>query len=167
MILSKRTLINLALLALIVLLSIYIQKNPVKRITTAESFTDLQPEEVDTIVIQRKKDAIQVILEKTEGGWMITSPIDSAKASPEIIEHLLGFLKLKSRHQHKITDPRQLQRYELNDPKITLFLNDQQFDFGNTNSFNHLRYVLHDNVVHSIKDITYHILNADVESFQE
>ncbi len=160
--LSKRTIVNLLLLALVASLTMYINRNPVEDNEVFE-LTKLTPDQVDTIVIQRA-DQTQIIFEKSDQQWLITSPIED-KVSPDKLNLLLKFLNLKSRHQHKITKPKELHGYELFEPKVTLFLNDEQFDFGNTNDFNHLRYVLHDGVVHSVKDITHHLLIADAESF--
>ena len=160
--LSKRTIVNLLLLALVASLTMYINRNPIEDNEVFE-LTKLNPGQVDTIVIQRA-DQTQVILEKSDQTWLITSPIEG-KADPEKLNLLLKFLTLKSRHQHEIMKQKELHRYELFEPKVTLFLSDEQFDFGNTNDFNHLRYVFHDGIVHSVKDITHHLLIADAESF--
>jgi hypothetical protein len=140
----------------------YINRNPVEDNEVFE-LTNLSSDQVDTIVIQRA-DQTQIILEKSDQDWLITSPIEG-NASSAKLNLLLKFLTLKSRHQHKITKQKELNRYELFEPKVTLFFNDEQFDFGNTNAFNHLRYVLSNGVVHSVKDITHHLLIADAESF--
>lgn len=162
MIMSRRTIINLILLSIIVVIGLYVKNNPVENGET-KTLTTLTPEQVDTIVIQRR-DRDEIILEKNNQKWLITTPV-SDEANPETISLLLKFLNLKSRHQHKITEQKQLARYELDQPQVSLFLNDQQFDFGLTNDFNHLRYVLHDGTVHSVKDITHHLLVADAETF--
>lgn len=159
---SKRTLINLILLTLIVVLGLYIQKNPVET-TQTQLLTTLVPDEINTIVIQRR-DLTEIIFEKSQHDWKITSPFE-AEADADKMKSLLSFLKLKSRHQQPITDKKQLQRFNLDQPDVSLFLNDQQFDFGASNDFNHYRYVLHKSTVHSVKDITYHLLNQDAESF--
>jgi len=150
------------MLAIVVALTIYINRNPVEDNEVID-ITKLTSGQVDTIVIQRD-DETQIILEKVDQNWFITNPVEG-KASPEKLNLLLKFLTLKSRHQHKITEQKQLHRYELFEPAITLFINDEQFDFGNTNDFNHLRYVLHEGVVHSVKDITQHLLIMNAESF--
>lgn len=159
---SKRTIVNLLLLAIVATLTVYVKKNPVED-NEVTNFTHLTEVEVDTIVIQRA-DQTQIILEKTEHDWLVTSPVEG-KINSEKLSLLLKILILKSRHQHKITEQKQLLRYELDTPKVSLFLNDEQFDFGNTNDFNKLRYILHDDVVHSVKDITYHLLIDKPESF--
>lgn len=159
---SKRTLINLFLLTLIVVLGLYIQKNPVEK-TRVISLTTLMPDEINTIVIQRQ-DLTEIIFEKNNKVWKITSPFE-AEADPDKVKSLLYFLNLRSRHQQAISDKKQLLRFNLDQPEVSLFLNDQQFDFGASNDFNHYRYVLHNNAVHSVKDITYHLLNQDAEAF--
>jgi hypothetical protein len=159
---SKRTIINLILLSIIVTIGFYLKNNPVEKIKP-NILTTLRSDQVDTIVIQRQ-DKEELIFEKTDSQWMITAPF-SNNANLEKISLLLRFLNLKSRHQYKSTEQKQLTRYELDNIKVSLFLNDQQFDFGNTNDFNHLRYVLHKGIVHSVKDITHHLLVADAESF--
>ncbi len=159
---SKRTIVNLILLCIIVSIGLYVKKNPVEKIEQ-QSFTSITPDQIDTIVIQRQEQE-EIIFELIDNRWQITAPVSNS-ANPEKIHLLLKFLNLKSRHQHLITEQKQLQRYELENPKISLFLNDQQFDFGITNDFNHLRYVLHDGTVHSVKDITHHLLTADAETF--
>ena len=140
----------------------YSNRNPVEDNQTLK-LTELKLGNTDTIVIQRKEKS-EIIFEKIDQNWKITSPIEN-QVDPVKINLLLKFLNLKSRHHHIITDQKQLLRYDLNDPEITLFFNQEQFDFGNTNDFNHLRYVLHDGVVHSVKDITHHLLISDAESF--
>ncbi len=159
---SKRTIVNLCLIGLVIFLTMYINKNPV-RVVNVIDISTLTPEEVDTIVIQRQ-DESQIILEKTDQNWLVSSPLEG-KADRDKLSLLLRLLSLKSQHQHKITEQKQLNRYELLNPKVSLFLNDQQFDFGNTNDFNQLRYVLHDGTVHSVKDITHHLLISDVDTF--
>ncbi len=159
---SKRTIVNLLLLAIVATLTVYVKKNPVQD-NEITNFTQLAESEVNTIVIQRS-DQTQIILEKIDSDWLITSPVEG-KIHFEKLSLLLKILVLKSRHQHIITEPKQLIRYDLNNPKVSLFLNDEQFDFGNTNDFNKLRYILHDEVVHSVKDITYHLLIDKPESF--
>jgi len=160
--LSKRTIVNLLLLAIVISLTMYINRNPVEDNQVFE-ITKLSSDQVDTIVIQRA-DQTQIIFEKIDQNWLVTNPVEG-KASPEKLNLLLKFLSLKSRHQHKITEQKQLLRYELDNPKVSLFLNDQQFDFGNINGFNKLRYIYHEGVVHSVKDITHHLLITDVVSF--
>ena len=160
--LSKRTIVNLLLLAIVISLTMYINRNPVEDNEVFE-ITKLTSDQVDTVVIQRA-DHTQIIFEKIDNNWLITNPVEG-KANPEKFNLLLKFLNLKSRHQHRITDQKQLLRYELENPKVSLFLNDQQFDFGNTNDFNKLRYIFHEGIVHSVKDITHHLLIADAESF--
>ncbi len=159
---SKRTIFNLVLLSIIVVIGLYLKNNPVEKQTTV-TVSSITPDQVDTIVIQRQ-DQGQIIFEKINNQWMITDPV-SGDVDLNKINLLLKFLNLKSRHQHKITQQKQLVRYELDNPKVSLFMNDQQFDFGNTNEFNHLRYVLHAGIVHSVKDITHHLLVADADSF--
>lgn len=159
---SKRTIFNLFLLGIIVAVTMYVNRNPVED-NKIIGISNLTAEEIDTIVIQRAELA-ETILEKTDKGWLVTSPREG-EVDQEKLDLLLKLLKLKSRHQHKITEQDQLERYDLVNPKISLFLNDQQFDFGKVNGFNNLRFVLIDGTVHSIKDITHHLLISDADSF--
>lgn len=159
---SKRTIANLFLLVIVIALTMYINRNPVEDNKIIRT-SNLTAEEIDTIVIQREELA-EIILEKTEKGWLVTSPREG-EVDQEKLDLLLKLLKLKSRHQHEITDQEQLERYDLVNPKVSLFLNDQQFDFGKVNGFNNLRFVLINGTVHSIKDITHHLLIADANSF--
>lgn len=150
------------LIALIAVLTWYSKKNPVRDVEP-DSFINITQEQIDTIVVQRA-DKPELIFEKVDGNWLITSPVEG-NVLPDKINLLMKFLNLQSRHQHKIEKEKQLERYELHEPQVSLFMNDQQFDFGSVNGFNKLRYVLHDGTVHSVKDITHHLLVMDAKAF--
>lgn len=163
MMFSKRTLINIGLIVLVFALSYYVRKNPVDN--AQEVVSSLQAADVYSIVIQRS-DGSEFLFEKETATeqWFMRSPF-AGPANQNMIAQVLKTLTLKSRYRHDINKESQRNRYQLAPPIATLFLNDQQFDFGTTNDFNQYRYVLHKGTVHTLKDIILHTLNSTPESF--
>lgn len=151
-------------LGLASLLSLYAWMNPTD--TARRAVSTLEKADIETVVIQRE-DGVEMIFEKKlddTNTWEMRSP-NNALANTAMLEKIFAMTDQKSRYRHTLSKESQRDRYALNPPKVTLFLNDQQFDFGKTNAFNQHRFVLHDGTVHTLKDRIYPVLIAPVDDF--
>lgn len=147
---QSRLIINLVLLAFIVGVSLYLSFT-----TTDEETRDpvtigtIAAKDITTITIERPEKTT-IRFERSGDQWMMQSPY-TAKADPRRIEALLGILDMPAVDQLN-ADETELARLGLDDPQVTLHLNDRAFAFGDTNPLDKTRYILHDNTVSLIND---------------
>lgn len=153
---STRTLLNVVLVAVVfvlVLLALYepgIQVAP-----EPERLTDLEPAAVQRLRMQRP-DQPEMRFEKRAGTWYMLEPYRlpannlRVGAVPDIVE-------APSQAQFPVTSLA-LERFSLDPPNASLFLDDVRIDFGGSEQLNAMRYVRLGDTVHLITDRFYHHL---------
>lgn len=153
---SRRTLINLILSGLAVLLGLmiwWLQPQPLP------TLTDLQPEQVNRIRI-RDNSSREILLTRQSGAWLL----GQKSANADRIEQLLDICSTPSLRRFSAPLKR-LEEFGLQPPAILLRLNDLELAFGSTDPINGWRYVRIDNQIHLIGDGFHHHLTAPASEF--
>ena len=88
------------------------------------------------------------------------------KVNPSRINAMLRMLTVES---HGSLNPAEvdLARFELAEPKVTMKLNDYEFQFGNTDAIDQRRYVLFDNKINMVNDSLYQQLMTNAAFFAD
>ena len=160
---TKRNLLNLALLAAVLLLALLAWLEPGhKAPAEPPKLTDLTPNQVHKIRIERREGKT-VVLERNADGWRMLEPV-AAPANGFRIDSLLRVTENKSLGRNPI-DGLDLAKYGLAKPAVRLFLDDTEIDFGDATPLDNRRYVLIGKSVHLIKDIAYYHLIGRYTSF--
>lgn len=155
--------LNLVLLALVTGLSVFlIRTNPSAPTTELPApVSTVNPDAVNEIRLSRpgKPD---ILLHKSEAGWLITAPIQIA-ANPFRISSLLELLQTVS-ISTVTADPAKLG---LVDNPVTLSFDSEIFRFGGTSPLDNSRYIEHRQIIYLIEDRLYPQLLQDAEFFAE
>jgi len=141
---SKRWLINYALILLIILFTYIGNRSGVEPGYNAQSrITSLKLQDIDQISIQTADDNIN--LTRTNGHWQIVSPIQWL-ANNMTIERILGIASSETDSKLPASEI-DLSTIGLQFPKAILRLNDTRIHFGATNQIGERRYLrVHSNV---------------------
>lgn len=153
---KPRKLLNLVLslvLAGLVLLVIYEPGKETPQSVTR--LTGLEPAQVTDIVIEQPQQA-SIILNRDGNGWLMQQPL-SVSAHREIIEQILGLATATSHSQYDASEA-DLALFKLNNPDLTITLNDTRLSFGTTDALQGFRYVLINERVHLITDRYTHMV---------
>jgi hypothetical protein len=95
---------------------------------------------------QRVASADAIELERTEQGWRMTAPV-AARAEAAQVDRLLGILDARSVARYPARD---LGRYGLDRPLVSLVLNDERFSLGGINTVTQEQYVLAGDAVYAV-----------------
>lgn len=155
---QSRTLLNLALFLLIVLLVVYINETGKQEQTSSnsEQLTQLSADSVTQINIRHNQRHIE--LSRKDGKWRMLQPIN-VDANSFRIDTLLNMLKTISHTAYSITDI-ELEKYGLSAANTSISFNDVTIDFGIVNPINNYRYVRVNDTVHLIDDHFYPLLSS-------
>lgn len=155
--LNKRTLLNLGLVSLALVLALVAWLEPGKKAAPeAENLTDLAASRVYKIRIERREGKT-VEIDRVDGMWLMREPV-KAVANSFRIESLLRVTEYKSLG-HNPVDGLDLAKYALDKPAVRLFLNDDiEMEFGESTPLDNRRYVRLGDTVHLIKDAAYYHL---------
>lgn len=155
---QSRSLLNIALFLVVVLLAVYIYDTDKKEQASSESeqLTQLSADEVTQISIQHNQR--QIKLRREGGKWHMLQPIDTA-ANSFRIDTLLNMLKTVS-HAAYSTAELELDKYGLSEASTSISFNDITIDFGVVNPINNYRYVRINDTVHLIDDHFYPLLSS-------
>lgn len=85
--------------------------------------------------------------EKRDGYWYMTAPYQQ-RADQQQTQRILSILAAKSTEKFPATD---LARFGLDNPRLKLKLNDEEFVFGTHNAITELQYVLHKGAVYALE----------------
>ena len=159
----RSTRINLALLALILVLGLMIWLSPtVDRQSTTGSLTQLQPEEIQLIVIRNRQG--EFTLERGQGGvWRMTQPRE-VLADGERIADLLNILQTPS-YQSFPLPADDLSEFGLQPNSPSMQLDELRLEMGGIHPYNQRRYLRIDGRIHLIKDRFPHHFLATAEAF--
>lgn len=159
----SRTLLNLALLAVVIALALLVMFEPgLQEPAEPQKLTALAPEKVQTVYIRRDgQDDIRV--ERRGGGWRLRQPLD-ARADEY---RMSGLLRITSAESHASYPASELNLAEagLENPSVVLFLDEMELRFGGTEPINGHRYVQVGETVHLIGDFAYYHLIGDYATF--
>ena len=141
-----RSWLTLLVLALAVAaLGVWLYEKPRAGEQTVYPVTALKPGDVSRVkLVRRTKQAgesaaaDEVVLEKRDGAWRMSSPVP-ARADAFHVERLLSIVEAKATVRYPAAD---LGRYGLDAPPVVLTANDQKIAFGAINSTTREQYVL-------------------------
>lgn len=157
--------LNLALLLLVVLLGLLAIYEPgLEEAPDTPPLLDLAREEIGQITIRRQGQEDVELKRAADGSWQLLQPLQVA-ASDYRIDSLLRITGTKSLASFP-ADSERLAQYHLEQPKVTLVLNnDTEIHFGDSTPLDHRRYVLLGNRVHLISDTHYYHLVGEYTTY--
>jgi len=160
---KKNTLINLALLLIVVALALVAAYEPgIDKPKEQPTLLTLESDAINHIIIERKgRDTIE--LKKGAGKWQLLQPVQ-AMADDFRIDSLLRITRTKSLASFD-AEPKKLADYGLDKPKVELVLNDTRIGFGKRTPLDNRRYAMLDGKVHLITDSLYYHLIGDYPTF--
>ncbi|MGH8728436.1 MAG: DUF4340 domain-containing protein [Burkholderiales bacterium] len=109
---------------------------PGKEAPSQHAISSLTADSVTKIEITQPENKL-VVLERRDGKWHTTSPIE-ARADVAQVENVLALTSATSAVRYPPTD---LARFDLDRPLIQIRLNDQEFSFGAVNPLSGEQYV--------------------------
>ena len=155
--------VNLGLFGLVLLLALVAYFEPgIKQAADKTPLTDLTPEEVSYIRISDNRGR-ELVMEKQQGGWMVTAPYKKP-ANEQRISQLLGITTTHSFSQFAIPEAR-LAEFGLDPAPIQLQLNETTLAFGDSEPIQFRRYVRIADQLHLINNGYHHHLMAQPDDF--
>jgi hypothetical protein len=164
---SARNLLNLALVAIAIILGLVVYFKPglEPEPTTQPLTTLLAPEEASGIHIDRiTRDPLSFI--KRSDRWYLMNNEQELPASIFQVQALLRLLNTTSTRRYA-ADTVDLKALGLEPPQATVTIDDVEILFGNTEQLENNRYALVDETVHLVDDRYQHLVNADWTNFVE
>ncbi len=161
---DKRTKTNILLLGLIVLLLFISTGIDKEEQVVLNRVSNIDAGTITDIRVSRKNGEDYVFIKQADG-WHMQSPLQYL-ANETRINAMLRMLKAES---HAELEPAavQLARFELDDPDVTLQLNEHVFRFGNTDGIDQRRYVLFNDKIYMVNDFLYQQLETNAEFFAD
>ena len=159
----SRTLVNVGLLVLAIVLAIVIAFAPDEDAALdLEPLTAENPRAVSRIRLETR-DADPIVLRRAEGVWDLVEPIPIA-ANDLRVNSLLGVLQAPV-HLRIDTGGQSLERYGLVPPRARLLLDSKEIRFGDTEPINGRRYLLHDGRVALVDDAFFSHLSSSAANY--
>ena len=155
---QSRLLVNLGLLLLVVALGYLVFTSNDKDSDAARILTNIKAESINTITIRHNNRVTNI--EKTNGHWQITSPVNIA-ANDFRIGTILKLLSTAS-YADYAADSLEPGKYKLEPADTSVTFNKLQIDFGIINPINSYRYVKVNNRVHLIDDHHYPLFSSQL-----
>lgn len=160
---KKRIWINIILISIIFILSIYIFTPPDEGVEKPKaSLLDIDKNSIDHIEIIRK-DLDDFIFAKKDDAWHMLSPLQ-LKANPLRINTILGLISTKP---NSTLEPSkvELKNLGLESPSVIVKLNKHVFKFGGTDGIDQYRYIFFANHIFLVDDSLYHQLRTNASFF--
>ena len=133
---KSKVLLNLALIAALVALSLLAYFKPWQDEVAAIKLTQLKRDDVTSITVE-PRGAAAIKLEKHGGAWRIVTPLN-AQAEATQVDRLIDIVNANSKQKLANAD---LTQFDLNPPQVRVTLNDQAFSFGRVNDITYEQYV--------------------------
>ena len=133
---KSKALLNLALIAALVALSLLAYFKPWQEKVAAIKLTQLKRDDVTSIAVEPRGIA-PIKLEKRDGTWRIVAPLN-AQAEVTQVDRLVDIVNANAKQ--KLANP-DLAQFDLNPPPVRVILNDQAFAFGRVNDITYEQYV--------------------------
>jgi hypothetical protein len=160
---NTRTLLNLALVAIVILLALVLFYEPgTEPKPVPPPLTSVDPNHIQAIRIAHEAHE-EIQLERKEGSWLLTAPIQ-APANESMVEVLLGITKTASHSRYSVQDLN-LTSLGLEPPEARLYLDDLAIAFGTTEPMSQRRYVLLGDTVHLISDTVFRTIASNTPDF--
>ena len=159
---SQRTNLWLLLIVLVLIILLYL---PTTETVTPESEQRLHGINTNTVTnihLQRGPND-QIVLEKRDGEWWMTSPLHWP-ANRSRVQSLLKLLRQP--YYGKFTNKElDLIRYGLQPPVASIRFNQSHFDFGSTEALNNLRYLQFGDQIYLVEDHVFYNVIAIVPRY--
>lgn len=137
---SKRWLLNVALLGLILALAAIAFLQPgIEKSTVLPLIANLKAAEVNRIVIARGR-ATEILLQREEGEWKMAQPVPG-RTNLFAVNDVLRVLSANNQQSFPPDAAKQLDRYGLAKPRGRVRLNQLEILFGDTNPVSKLQYI--------------------------
>ncbi len=133
---KSKALLNLALIAALVALSLYAYFKPWQDAAPALKLTQLKRDDVTRIAVE-PRGAAAIKLEKRDGAWRIVAPLN-AQADATQVDSLVNIVNANAKQKLSNAD---LAQFDLDPPPVRVTLNDQVFAFGRVNDITYEQYV--------------------------
>ena len=160
---NTRTLLNLTLAAVAIMLGLVITYKPgLAPPPVPETITRLAADSITRIRVTRK-ERMPLNFVKTASGWQLEND-RVLPASDFQLHALLGVLSARPGRSYPDT-ALNLADAGLDPPQATLLLNDTLIYIGGTTPLDRLRYVQYGNTVYLLNDTYQHLVNADWTNF--
>lgn len=160
---DKRVWLNLALAVLLLGMAALAYFKPgTKPPAPVVKITTLKPADVHSLRIERHGKPAAEFKRDTKGRWQMIAPLH-AVADTSRIDGILGDADEQSEGRYQLSQV-DLSKLDLKPPKLKLFLNGQEFDFGGTEPLNYRRYIRHGDTVHLVSDMLYFRLAGNPDS---
>lgn len=144
---KSRWWLNLALLAVVVLLALLVVLARSPQQPPAPALTAIVPEAVARVALERAGEA-RVVLEKHEGRWRMTEPL-AARVNDFNVGRLLGIARAPSAWRTAAT-PEDHARYGFDKALSRLRFDDVEIVVGSPHPLHAQHYVLHHDEVHLV-----------------
>lgn len=132
---KSRILLNLALIAALVALSLAAYFKPWQDAAPSIRLTQLKRDDITRIVIE-PRGAAAIKLEKGDGAWRIVAPL-TAQAEDTQVDRLVDIVNAIAKQKLSNAD---LSQFDLNPPQVRVTLNDQAIAFGRINDITYEQY---------------------------
>ncbi len=160
---SARTLLNLALVALALLLAAVVWLRPgIEPEQAPATLATLQPADVSSINITRLQ-AAPLGFRRLDGAWIIGEQ-PAIPADDFQLRSILGLLEARSVRSYP-ADAIDLAGLGLDPPQASVMFDGSRFSIGSVEPLDGLRYILADATIHLVEDRYQHLLNAGFNNF--
>lgn len=133
---KSKVLLNLALIAALVALSLLAYFKPWQEAPALIKLIQLKRDDVTRILIE-PRDSAAIRLEKLDGAWRVVAPL-TAQAESTQVDRLADIVNASARQKLASAD---LGQFDLNPPQVRVTLNDQAIAFGRINDITYEQYV--------------------------
>lgn len=144
---KARWLVNLILLALIAGIAAFIVLRPKTdvQVATGHELSSHKLADFSRISIESPTKA-PVVFDKVDGYWRVSKPY-SARADQRLVQRVLSIVAAKSNEKFPADD---LARFGLDNPKLKLKLDNEEFVFGTHNPVTEEQYILYKDAVYML-----------------
>jgi len=145
---KSRWIVNLVLLALVAALGafLYLQPKTVAEGPKVYEISSMKLADFNKVSIEFPAKA-PVVFEKVDGNWRIIKPFDT-RADNLSVQRILSIVAATTSEKFALGDPAQ---FGLDQPKLKLRLNDEEFLFGTINPVSGEQYVQYKNSVYLVQ----------------
>lgn len=161
--LARRHWLNVGLLGLVGGLAALVVIEPGRDWSaTIPPLLELPAERIERIVVERPGQE-QLAFERREGQWWMAAPAQGP-ANPVLIRPIPQLAEARCAPSYAVADL-DLPRLRLDPPRLRLWLNEREIDFGDTAPTDARRYLRVGGTVHLCPDWWYPLLTSAAASF--
>lgn len=162
--LNSRTLLNIGLFVLILLLVLLVVLEPGKKPEIKpRHLTELKQADITQIELKRA-DATDIKLQKNNGVWFMIEPY-RLPANEFRAQSVSALAEAKSHLQYDAKDI-DLKKFKLDKPEVTVILNGViTLEIGGIDPINNRRYVKNGNILHLVSDTFYYQVAGAITAY--